>query len=280
MKLAIYYFSGSGNSFFVARELQRRLPDSEMIPMVSLLSLERIVPEAETVGFVFPVHCSTLPVPVKQFLTKVELNSTPYLFAVSTQGGAPPRLVELHLETLMKEKGHRLNAFFSIKMPWSSPVGLMPVYIPWLIEYPKPQEKVSKLVTSARQKLDLIQKVIQEQDRAPKDDFPQSIQLSVKRLVCRLMGPATTGLENNDIDFYADGDCTGCGICEEVCSSQKIKMVDGNPVWQEGAQCYFCYACFSFCPAQAVMVRKIYDKKGDRYFHPEVTPSEIGSQKK
>jgi ferredoxin len=280
MRTTIYYFSGSGNSFFIARELQKRIADSELIPLVSLLHQERIVPDAEVVGFVFPVHCTTLPVPVKAFLTKIDLTSTAYLFAVATQGGAPPRLVELHLEAILKEKGQPLNAFFFIKMPWSSPVGLMPVYIPGLIEYPKPPEKVAKLESAAQMKLDVIQRVVQSQDGTSRDDFPRSIQLPLKRLVCKLMGSTTDGLENNHIDFYADVDCTGCGICEEVCLSQKIEMVDGTPVWQEGVQCYFCYACFSFCPVQAVLVRKIYAKKGERYFHPQVTPVDIASQKK
>jgi ferredoxin len=279
MSATIYYFSGSGNSLFVARELQKRVPGSELIPLVSLLSRERIRAESETIGFVFPVHCTTLPVPVKQFLAKLELDSNKYLFAVVTQGGAWPRLVELHLEQIVKEKGRRLDAFFSVKMPWSSPVGLMPVYIPGMIEYPKPEEKISVMTSSARKKLDLVQNVIEGRNSAPADDFPRSIGLPFKQVVCKLMGPATTGIETNSIDFYADGDCTGCGTCAEVCLSQRISMVDGEPVWQEDVQCYFCYACFSFCPEQAVMVRDVYSKKGDRYFHPDVTPVDIAAQK-
>jgi len=279
MSINVYYFSGSGNSLFVAKELQKRIPDINLIPMVSLLDEERITVEADIVGFVFPVHCTTLPVPVKQFFTKLDVSSNSYLFAVATQGGAPPRLVELHLEELLKEKGHRLNAFFSIKMPWTSPVGLMPVYIPGFIDYPQSQKKILAFEAAAHQKLDIIQKVIETRDSTPQDDFPQAINLSWKRLVCQLMGPTTSDLEQNTIDFYADGDCTGCGICEQVCLSQRITMLDGEPVWQKEVQCYFCYACFNFCPVQSVMVRKIYNKKGERYFHSQVTPLEIAAQK-
>jgi len=42
MSTEIYYFSGTGNSLFIARELQRRLPGSELIPIVSLLDSESI----------------------------------------------------------------------------------------------------------------------------------------------------------------------------------------------------------------------------------------------
>ncbi|MDY6874370.1 MAG: EFR1 family ferrodoxin [Chloroflexota bacterium] len=280
MRTTIYYFSGSGNSLFIARELQKRAPDSSLVPMVSLLHQEHIMAESEIVGFVFPVHCTTLPVPVKEFLTKLDVTSTHYLFVLVTQGGAWPRLVELHLEQMINEKGKCLNAFFSLKMPWASPVGLMPVYIPGLIDYPQSKEKILELDTAAQKKLDSIQSVIREQKSGPKDDFPRSINLSVKRVVCKLMGPATQELEKNNVDFYADADCTGCGLCEQVCLSRKIKMVEGEPVWQEEVQCYFCYACFNFCPLQSVMVRGIYAKKGERYRHPHVTAAEIGLQKK
>jgi ferredoxin len=279
MSTTIYYFSGSGNSLFVAKELQQKIPDSDLISMVSLLSQEKIVAGAEVIGFVFPVHCTTLPVPVRQFLTRLEFAPEAYLFAVVTQGGAWPRLVEFHLETILKEKGARLDAFYSIKMPWASPVGLMPVYIPGFIEYPKPEKKIVKMQSDALKKLDVVRDVILAQDRMPTDDFPRAIDSSFKHVVCKLMGPAINGLENSHIDFYADEDCTGCGICETVCSSQKIKMVDGTPVWQNEVQCHFCYACFSFCPAQSILVRNIYTKKDERYFNPNITSAEIALQK-
>jgi flavodoxin len=34
----IYYFSGTGNSLNVARELQKRIPKTDIIPIVSLLN--------------------------------------------------------------------------------------------------------------------------------------------------------------------------------------------------------------------------------------------------
>ena len=37
MNTEIYYFSGTGNSLFVAKELQKRLTDSNLIPIIGLL---------------------------------------------------------------------------------------------------------------------------------------------------------------------------------------------------------------------------------------------------
>jgi flavodoxin len=61
MSTEIYYFSGTGNSLHVAKELQKRLPGSKLIPIVSFLDNDVVIIKGETVGFVFPERskCTT-----------------------------------------------------------------------------------------------------------------------------------------------------------------------------------------------------------------------------
>lgn len=66
MTTEIYYFSGTGNSLYVARELQKRIPDSTLVPIAALLNAcskvkvgederdKKIETTADTIGFVFP----------------------------------------------------------------------------------------------------------------------------------------------------------------------------------------------------------------------------------
>ena len=42
MSMEIYYFSGTGNSLYVARELQKRIPDARLMPIVGLLRKDLI----------------------------------------------------------------------------------------------------------------------------------------------------------------------------------------------------------------------------------------------
>ncbi len=53
MSTEIYYFSGTGNSLHVARELQKRIPETNLIPMVSLLNKDIIEINGETLGLCF-----------------------------------------------------------------------------------------------------------------------------------------------------------------------------------------------------------------------------------
>jgi ferredoxin/flavodoxin len=273
-RVEIYYFSGTGNSLHVAKELQRRIPETKLIPMVSLLNQEVIETNGETIGLVFPIYLMKIPVPVKRFLEKLDFKSTKYIMAIATRGGSPS-LANIDIEKILEKKGKSLDAYFSLNMPWNSPVGLMPTYIPGLTDYPATSEKISKLESEVQSKLDLIQKLIVNQEK----HSPHPFNLSLKNLTSLLTGPAETANENKNIDFYADSACTGCGICEKVCLSRKIEMINEKPVWQQVVQCYFCYACFNFCPVQAILIKNIYTKKDGRYFHPEVTAIDIGGQK-
>ncbi|MGZ7067312.1 MAG: hypothetical protein ACXVHT_03350, partial [Methanobacterium sp.] len=64
MGTEIYYFSGTGNSLHVAKELQKRIPKTKLIPIVSLLNKENIEIISDTVGFVFPIHLAMAPAPL------------------------------------------------------------------------------------------------------------------------------------------------------------------------------------------------------------------------
>ena len=56
MSTEIYYISGTGNSQHLAKEMQKRIPETELIPIVSLFDDDIIKTSGKAVGFVFPVH--------------------------------------------------------------------------------------------------------------------------------------------------------------------------------------------------------------------------------
>jgi len=116
----IYYFSSSGNSLMVARELQRRLPGSLLRPIVQLLEDSEITHAGECIGFVFPVHGMTLPIPVRKCLGKLDLSGTRYIFATATRGGTLFRGFPL-VNKLLKRQHRQLNANFIIDMPSNDP---------------------------------------------------------------------------------------------------------------------------------------------------------------
>lgn len=273
MNTEIYYFSGTGNSLHVAKELHERLPGSVLIPIVSILDNDAIVTKGEIVGFVFPIYFSTVPAPVRRFFEKLNIDSTKYTFSVTTRLGSFS-VANINVSRILRKKGKKLDSQFVINMANNSPTGLRPGKgdEDWADQINN--EKVSHLELEVRSSLDLIHKVIQAKEKYPSKENSNPFLTVLERIMCLLTSSTKT-----QINFYTDATCTGCGICEQVCLSQKIRMYDKKPIWQNDINCYYCYACFNFCPRQSILVKNKYTKKDGRYFHPDITAVDIAGQK-
>ena len=51
--MAIYYFTGTGNSLKIARVLAEKLEDSDLIPIAKVWEMENLASTSEKVGFIF-----------------------------------------------------------------------------------------------------------------------------------------------------------------------------------------------------------------------------------
>ena len=124
MSTEIYFFSGTGNSLHLAKELQKRMPETRLIPIVSLASKEAVSTNGETVGFVFPHYASSLPKVVHTFIEKLDLRSARYLFAIVTRGRTGTMAFQ-EIDKILAAKSRRLDSFFVFTMPsGSEPLGM------------------------------------------------------------------------------------------------------------------------------------------------------------
>jgi len=274
-EIEIYYFSGTGNSLYVAKELQKRIPESNLIPIVSLLKKDVIETIGDTVGFVFPIHGMTIPIPVKKFIKKLDLKSTKYIFAIATRAGSQ-HIAFMEIDNILKKTGKSLNSYFTRNMASNDPK---------FKDYrPATKEEIAKLESEVQNRLDSIKKIIINQENIREKD---SEFIPVSPMLGRLVRLGMAYAEYNGAKdyFYANSKCTGCGKCEKVCPSGKIKMVNNKPVWQENVKSYLCYVCLNFCPVKAVQIKtkiymKSYTEENERYCHPYATADEIAEQKR
>jgi ferredoxin/flavodoxin len=278
--MEIYYFSGTGNSLYVAKELQKRFPGAVLIPVVSLLNNDVIESTGDTVGFVFPIHGMTIPVPVKKFLEKADLRSASYIFAVATRAGTIARAFD-KINKILGKNGRALDSQFILNMASNDPK-----FKDWR---PATKDEMAKIESDVQEKLDVIKNVVIGREKYNERDttgkafeviFPFNVILE-KLVLLGIWSVEHIGV--NDY-FYADSKCTGCGTCEKVCLSGKVKMVDKRPVWQNKTRCHFCYTCLNFCPAQAVQIKskiymKSYTPENERYPHPYAKVSDMTAQK-
>jgi len=273
MSTEIYYFSGTGNSFYVAQELQKRIPNTELIPIVSLLNKENIEIDSDTVGLVFPIHLAMAPNPVLKFLKKIDLNSVKYIFAVATRIGSRNRASK-DLEIILKKKGKYLSSFFNLNMASNDPKfkGFKAA-----TDY-----EIADMEVKVQNKLNYIQNIVENKEIIWEEDTESTVQIPAFTILSIFL-PYLNKIFK--YDFFANTKCKGCGTCEKVCLSNRIKIVDGKPLWQKDVKCFFCYACLNYCPQYAVQIKstrmfRTYTEENERYSHPYATADDIVIQKK
>jgi len=272
MNTEIYYFSGTGNSLHAARELRKRIPETEQIPIVSLLDRNIIKTNADTVGFIFPIQLAMAPAPVIEFVKKMDLKSAEYIFAVATRAGSQHRAF-IDLENILKKKGKTLDSFFSLNMPSNDPK-----FEGWK---PATREEIRKLESDIQNKLDSIQEIILKKEKIHEEDTEFITPMPAFPILSIFL-PFLSRFYN--VEFYADSKCIRCGTCEKVCLSGKVKMIDEKPVWQKDVQCFFCHACLNYCPQHAVQIKstrllKSFTEENERYSHPYATIDDIAGEK-
>ena len=142
MKTDLFYYTGTGNSLWVARELAKGLGDARICPM-NRIPGEIIESGADAVGIIFPVHIWGLPHRVIAFVDALAKDPSRYYFAVAVNAGQVAATL-LQLKRLMRAKGISLSAGFEIAMPSN--------YIPW--GGPGPEEKRRERFDKARKKIE------------------------------------------------------------------------------------------------------------------------------
>ena len=150
--------------------------------------------------------------------------------------------------------------------------------------------KVGRLESEMLVKLDSVQRTILGQETSREEDSGGAPPPRLLVPLLPLLQAATPLLirlgkmVETTFDFYYDETCTGCGICEDVCLAERVRLVDDRPVWQKAAPCHGCFACLNFCPQESIQVRsrwflRSYTEQNGRYHHPAIKAKDIAAQK-
>jgi NAD-dependent dihydropyrimidine dehydrogenase PreA subunit len=261
MKTTIYYFTGTGNSLKMARDLAQRLDSTELIPIAGLVDSASVSASADRVGIVCPVYMWGLPLIVQDFAKKLMVDTGSYLFGIVTYGGFPAATLK-QLNRLLNQSGLRLSAGYGIHMPGN--------YTPMYGAFSK--EKQEKLFSKGRKRLESIAEIIRAGKVARVESSFFLANLLFSKLIYQACSPKITYMDKG---FWVNEKCDSCGICAKVCPVYNIEMKEGKPEWQH--HCQQCLACLHWCPLEAIEFgKKTPGRK--RYRHPEIQVSDIVGQ--
>lgn len=251
-KNIIFYFSGTGNSLKVAKDIAMSIQDCELISMGKPYKLSNTY---ERIGIVYPVYIGGMPGVVERFVKALDIsaNKDSFIFAVCTSGAISGGM--MNISKIIGRKGGRLSYCENIKC-FANYVG----------SYAMGDDADNK----AKEQSHATKRVIRDiQSLTVKSPFKNS-SLSL------IHGPCIKLLANKDKDFNVSESCNDCSTCSKICPVGNIKMEYGKPMFLH--HCEQCMACVQWCPKQAINIKNKTQDRG-RYHHPEITLGEMINRK-
>lgn len=250
MSSKIYYFSGTGNSLAVAKKLEELLlVKGSILPLSIFQNKESIEVDTDILGLVFPVYFMNIPDIVKSFVKKISFKTDPYIFAITTCNGVPGHSLYT-LNKYLKAKGKALSLGSVIDMPGNAVITPPEIEVERLKNYTTKVAEIAHYInTQSTNKLEGEDNIKCHIESFVVGSFAKKFLLSPEK-------------------FSSTSACVGCGICEKVCPTKNIKVVDKRPQWE--SNCASCLACFHWCPKKAVVPNKVLMKR-KAYHHPEVS---------
>ncbi len=253
----IFYFSGTGNSRWVATQLGKAL-DEKVVSIANALQNAQsgltydVLPD-EKIIFVFPVHSWGPAVLVPEFIEKMTLRNYTVqpVYVVCTCGDECGYTAAMMRRALATKK-IVLTKAYSIIMPNNY------ILLPGFDTDPK--DVMQEKLRLAPQRLQAIVENIQ-QNGTDKIYTTGRFPILKSDIIYPLFKKFNIGRNS----FYAKDNCTSCALCVQKCPTQTIAFVNGHPRWADN--CVQCLACIHYCPVRAIEYGKISRKKG-RYHHP------------
>jgi ferredoxin len=248
----IYYFSGTGNTYWSAKKMAGRIGSAEMLPISREIKLPEVRIEADAAVFLFPAYAYGMPVMVRRFLEKAEIHAD-YLAALVSYGSSPGGALAEACRVLGRKK---------LTLNYAGRIPAVENYIP-IFGAQKTETRAHRLALQAAATEQAAAAIVSRASNRVLMFRPFSGFVSA---IFRFARPGMGRL------FSVTAACNACGFCARLCPAGAITMTGGGPVFQSA--CEQCQACLNFCPRKAISFGRLRPDT-ERYHHPGVTAGEL-----
>ena len=231
----ILYFTGTGNSGYVARRIAEGLGE----PLLCLNDRIKAggtapVETGERLVIVTPTYAWRIPRIVEDWLLHTELTGAKRAWFVMTCGSEIGD-ADRYNRRLCQAKGLVCMGTAQIVMPEN-----------FIAMFNAPTvEEARRIVAKAEPFIDRAIAAI----RAGHMFSPPRKKL-YDRIASSAVNPVFYLLFVKANSFTASDVCIGCGKCEKLCPLNNITLQNARPVW--GSNCTQCMACICYCPTRAI----------------------------
>ena len=255
----IFYFSGTGNSLWVAKELRHSF-NGDFISIADELnakdnSFQYTIEADEKIFFVFPVHSWGPVVVVLRFIEKLIIKNyhSQNIYVIATCGDNCGNTSHI-LEKSLKKRGLQLTKSYSIAMP--NNYILMKGF-----GLDSKELEQQKLQAASIHLHDIVEDIKAE----GKNELYEKGKFACLKSGFIYPMFKTFAIKHNS--FYATDACISCGLCVKICPTKTISMTENKPNWSN--KCIQCCGCIHRCPERAIEWGKITLEQ-ERYVHPDL----------
>ena len=239
----ILYFSGTGNSEYVAKIIAKENNDD-------LLSINDWMKnnKKETLIFVCPIYSGRIPPIVENFIkqNKFEGNTNSYFITTCFQNAWNS---EKYIKKLCMQTNLQFQGAKEILMPQN-----------YIMMYPiLDKQNADKVIESVTPQIYKIAKEIKNNSKLSMNK--PSFQGKIMSII---VNPIFYSMIVKTKNFYTTDKCTKCGMCVDLCSMNNIKILNDKPQW--GNNCIHCTSCINCCPNSAIEYGKKTIGK-ERYYN-------------
>jgi len=250
MRLSIFYFSGTGNTKWLAEQLSEKLnakshtADCYTIekPVAELTELiKSVLEQSDYIGFAFPLHGADAPGVIKEFFSlfvsvAAKSEKTSAKLMILNTFGYVNGMGYFRLKKILKKCDMPISYYMNFRLPNNSEASnykLLGENIP------------EKIKNSATSKIDNLIEALEKGRKRIQGIGPHLLTgIVIRKLLSEKIKESYNNLK---VDSSL---CTKCMKCVKNCPTKSIKY--SNDSFAFKSACDVCWRCIALCPEGAI----------------------------
>ena len=279
MRIALCYFTGTGNTEYAARALAEGFGPEHESTLFNIeeqqAGFESGLAAYDLVGFGSPVYAFGIPRPIELLLRRLPPGHNRRVFLFMTVPGEA--LGALHHPTsLLRRRGYDVVGSFHLAAPSNVFIDRKEgdEYVYRVLGYTERQSPAEMLDRGRAQAREAVRAILAGERRHVRTSILQRVASRFGRMMVH------TSAWQMRFFYRANSACNRCGLCARSCPTRNIKLGPRGPRF--GWRCAFCYRCLNLCPAHAVRMRwptSMFDNRA-QYICPGWQPTNHESKGK
>jgi len=242
----VLYFSATGNTEYLAKELAKALGDECINLLGRIKGNDHSLLHSETPFIICaPVYVCEMPRFLSKYLKEQAFSGSNDVYVIFTSGGYCG-ISGVLAKSLFRKKGMNYRGHAEFKMPRN--------YVASDAYAMLSPEETENRILAARKMLDDVVLKIQAGEKLVSRHvflFETIITVPFNPVWCKFKLSAKA--------FHTTDKCIGCGKCVKLCPLNNITLRNQKPIW--GNQCTHCMACIGNCPTEAIEYGNITQTK-------------------